>query len=336
MAGQEFIDENKLIELITEFKGKSITLLAHHNADIDSIGSGIILKSILEYICDCSVNLGAVESVSKLAVNAINNLKQRIEINPDLSSSDLIVLLDMSTPGQLSSYLSQFNASTAKKLIIDHHAKTDKSIEVDWIYSRPEATSTIELILSISKKLDYSLTKEEAKILLQGIIADTGHLKYATSQTFSNVGEILSNNDLSYQDVLQSLNMPTDVSEKTACLKAGQRLKMHKIKNFLIVTSKISSYEASAARSLIRLGADLAAVAAVREKENEIRISIRATKRLVDSLNINIGNELISGVAKIIEGSGSGHVSAAGANGKNINKFDDAFKFIINYISEHC
>lgn len=38
------------------------------------------------------------------------------------------------------------------------------------------------------------------------------------------------------------------------------------------------------------------------------------------------------GVAKIIQGTGSGHPTAAGANGKLVKKADEALKYIVEYV----
>jgi len=81
--------------------------------------------------------------------------------------------------------------------------------------------------------------------------------------------------------------------------------------------------------SLIRAGADLVGVAA--EKEDEIRISLRSNQNFYEKTKIDLGKDVIPGIAKIIQGTGSGHPTAAGANGKLVNRADEALKYIFEY-----
>ena len=143
---------------------------------------------------------------------------------------------------------------------------------------------------------------------------------------------MLEQHSLELSDILELLALPSDVSESIAKLRAAKRLKLYRIKDYILVTSKISSFEASAAKSLVRIGADLAVVAA--ERDDGVRISLRSNTKFARDTNIDLGKDLVPDVARIIDGSGSGHFSAAGANGKSKEKLEKAFDYVVKTVEK--
>jgi nanoRNase/pAp phosphatase (c-di-AMP/oligoRNAs hydrolase) len=69
------------------------------------------------------------------------------------------------------------------------------------------------------------------------------------------------------------------------------------------------------------LGADVAFVGA--EKEGEVRISSRANREMVKA-GIHLGKSILPGVMPLIKGDAGGHAGAAGANGTDASKLDEA------------
>jgi len=214
-------------------------------------------------------------------------------------------------------------------MIIDHHTVHDYTLKADFSFIDEESSSTVELVYDLLKELKVKIDEKIAKSVLLGTVAETAHLQYASLKNFQILSELMEKFSIDYQWILATLETPLDVSERIARLKASQRVQFDRIGNFLIATSKIASFEASAARALIRAGADLVGVAA--EKENEVRISLRSTQNFYEKTKIDLGKELIPKVAAIIGGTGSGHPTAAGANGKLVKKADEALKYILQY-----
>ena len=314
-------------EVIKQFKGKSVLLLGHKNADPDSVCSIIALSIGLKQL-GFKVRSGVVESASKISQKILDEIDESIEINPDLKT-DLIVMLDMSTEGQLSDFVQEIFSSSAKKMIIDHHAIHDYTLKTDFHFIDEKANSTVELVYDLLNELKVNINEKIAKAILLGTVAETAHLHYASLKNFEIIAELMKKFSIDYQWILATLETPLDVSERIARLKAAQRAKFERIGDFLVVASKVKSFEASAARLLIRAGADLAGVAA--EKENEVRISLRSTPNFYKKTKIDLGKELVPEIAKIIKGTGSGHPTAAGANGTLVNKADEALKYIVEY-----
>jgi nanoRNase/pAp phosphatase (c-di-AMP/oligoRNAs hydrolase) len=321
----------KILEVLKGSKGKSVLILTHHNADPDAIGSAIALSEAFGQF-GATARIGTVESVSTLSRKILDAVGKDVEIDPKLDS-DILFLVDTSSPGQLSYFGEKVLESKSEKIILDHHSvQKDLAIKADHSFINPDACSSAEIVFELLKKGKIELSKDTAFPLLLGMITDTAHLRYASSETFKTIAEILEKYDFSYEKALDLLSTTPDISESIARLKAAQRLEMTRVGDFLVATSQIRSFEASAARAFIRLGADIAIVVA--ERENEVRISMRSKTAFAQKTGIHLGNDLAPELAKIIEGTGSGHVTAAGVNGKNGKRIKEALKYVVDYVQK--
>ena len=111
-------------------------------------------------------------------------------------------------------------------------------------------------------------------------------------------------------------------SEKIARLRGANRIqKIHYIQNYIVVFSHVSSYEASACKALIDLGADASFIISFVPKTHEFRISSRAKGKLIRETSFHLG-EIMKIIGEKYHGSGGGHDGAAGAYGiiNNENK----------------
>jgi nanoRNase/pAp phosphatase (c-di-AMP/oligoRNAs hydrolase) len=116
-----------------------------------------------------------------------------------------------------------------------------------------------------------------------------------------------------YERVLNLLSIPLDKSERIARLKAAQRTVVYDEFDLLIAATKIRSYEASACRALIGLGADIAIACA--DKRDEVRISARSNLTVNRETGLDLARDVMEPLGEMIGGAGGGHPSAAGANG---------------------
>ena len=108
----------------------------------------------------------------------------------------------------------------------------------------------------------------------------------------------------------QLLEKEKEVSEKIAHIKALQRVKLIRINNWLIGISHLSSFSASAASLLTKVGFDIGIV--VSDDKNGFRITTRAKKQVCLKTGLHLGKI----VSKINNVSGGGHDGAATLNGK--------------------
>ena len=308
------------MKLFDEFKGKSILFLTHHNADVDSLASALLLKRLLK-----QGDIGVPGGVS-LSARHLLTPDTNILINPDPSSYDLVVLLDTSTADQFTGV----DISKAKAVIvIDHHSPHESLTSIALkSFIRPECVSCTEVICRVFKPV---LDRECARLVLLGIVSDSGRMRFASASTFSFVASLLDEHSFDYSSICDSLDRPLQLSERIACIKGAQRAELHRVGKHLALTAKLSSFEASAARSFLNLGADAAFVAC---DSGGARISARARISFIKEYDLHLGEDIMSKAGAVLGGSGSGHNAAAGANGPLIEKIDEALALCISLLRE--
>jgi nanoRNase/pAp phosphatase (c-di-AMP/oligoRNAs hydrolase) len=301
----------QVLHALKNLKGKNILILTHHNADVDAIASAIALGEYLKAQND--VKIATCESIAKPAKRIAESFE--ILIDPDCSKFDFVIVLDTSSSLQL---------KTAKNLkvdmIIDHHEKGDLHAQIEWIDKEAKATSF--MIYKILRGFGFQLTKKLAKILCAGIVADTAHLRLANREIFKALYELLDG--VEFSEVLKLVAVEEEISNRIASLKAASRAELFKFKDLIVAISNLSSHEAIACRSLVKLGADIAIIIA--KKDEEMRISSRARDKILD-YGINLA-EIFEKIGKFIEGQGGGHDLAGSANGK-VKPLKDVKRFIL-------
>lgn len=298
----------------------SVLVLTHHNADIDAVASAVGLAAGLGQL-GLRPGVGVAESVSKAARRIAEG--SDILIDPDCSAFDAVILVDTSVPEQLAAV-----KNLRADIIIDHHpAGPLAAAATAWI--EPSARSTAQMIYSLLKELGCTMNKNLATTLAAGIVGDTAHLRFASLVEFEIITELLRAG-ADYGTVLGLLSTPVDQSDIIAGLKAAARMQVWKVDKIVIAISKLGSHEAPAARQLLRLGADIAIVAAV--KENEVRISSRA-KETIEQYGIDL-SEIFKGVGELVGGTGGGHPTAGSANGTKPKAVDDALDYCVKAIAK--
>ena len=171
---------NQLMALMA--RSDNVLVMGHRSGDFDSFGASIGIAKIA-MLCGVKVNI-AVELRDKnlepcIAVMQQTDTYSQVFVDNadglDLVNSDtLVVLVDHNAVGR-----AQFSdiSSKAKKIaIVDHHRKTDSfSDTVEIYYIEPSASSTCELVTEMleSAVSSQNLIKEEADMLLAGILLDT-------------------------------------------------------------------------------------------------------------------------------------------------------------------
>jgi nanoRNase/pAp phosphatase (c-di-AMP/oligoRNAs hydrolase) len=142
---------------------------------------------------------------------------------------------------------------------------------------------------------------------------DTRHFMLATSEAFRIAANLVAKG-VNALEAMKSLQVPMAESERIARLKASQRLVITRMGGWILVSTHVGSHQASAARALVMLGADVAIVAA--EKKAQVRMSLRSTQDFYDKTKVHLGRDVAKKVGKIIQGAGGGHALAAGIYGQ--------------------
>lgn len=297
-------DNALLKKIIERLRIEPGLILLHHNADIDAVGSAIALKNAYP-----GYTIGAFENVSQISRKFLSRFQDiSIITEPELEKFKTIVILDTSTPMQLGLQGQELH----DYIVIDHHVCTN-SWDTDLYYCDETKSSCAEIIFELLEAIEFSITPEIALALCGAILADSGHFKFATSDTLINFARLLDLGNIKAGEVFEILGNrdKMDSSQRIAHLKGAQRLKYEQVYGFLIVSSILSSYEASLCKNLIVLGADIAFVGA--QRGEQLRISGRANRELVER-GVHLG-EFFKDLGSELMCEGGGHDGAGGLNG---------------------
>jgi len=302
------LKEKEILLIRMVRKANKIVITSHQNSDVDAVLSCYVAKKIINAlnpratvdIITPGMNLQAKRVTESLGIAS------EIGEGDGLPQYDLCLLMDVNNLAHIGT-LKDDIASDKPMIIIDHHRPSIGMPPCAISIIDDRAVATAEVLCDILMGLDLKPTKEEALCLLIGILSDSRRLMIGTEKTLRDVAFLLSHG-ASLPEAVAVLNIPMSYPEKIARLKASQRASLYSLGPWIIAISSVGSYEASAARALIDLGADLAAVC--NELDGEVRLCARANEELIRSTNMHLGEELEK-LGSMMSGSGGGHASAA-------------------------
>jgi phosphoesterase RecJ-like protein len=305
----------EIIRILDEQRAQRILLLCHQNSDPDAVCSAYAFQGLLQKIKpNLIVEIGTGEGISRLSKNIFRFLPISINLNPDVEQAQTIILLDTNTIQQLGALAERVLEAKVPIIVVDHHSSHPETQKIcNLCIVNEEASSTCNIIYNFYKEQYLKPGTNEAKALFLGMAFDTRHFVLANSLTFKAVAEIV---DLGVNapEVLGILSMPMDFSERVARIKACQRAQVVRINNWIIALSKVSAFQASAARALTDLGAHVSAVAG--QKDDTVELSLRCTREFVEKTKIHLGKDIAKQLGEALRGQGGGHAMAAGVNGK--------------------
>jgi len=299
---------------LSELKNKKILILSHAGADVDGISSAAALHEFLKSKKMNSV-IGAIDRINLTALNVIKKLGIEVQLNPDLSKFDGIIVVDTNTFKMFGSKEKELRNFKKPVFVIDHHQKQKHSItEGKYNYINESFVSTTELVYQLFRQEDFKINSKAASLIALGIITDSSGFYISDFRSFQIMAEMLKETKKTYGELLELLQRDETPGEKIAKLKAAQRVKIYKIGELIAVTTNVGSFESDAANALIKLGADIA-FSASQDKES-IALSGRAKTFLVDKEGFNVAKNVIEILPNYFEGHGGGHAGAAGFNGR--------------------
>jgi nanoRNase/pAp phosphatase (c-di-AMP/oligoRNAs hydrolase) len=311
-------------------RGRAL-ILCHHNADPDAICSAQALKELVESLSPgAEAHILLPEGASSASRRVMEALGIEASEEAELERADVMVVVDTSSLNQLGSMASALASSEAYKVFIDHHAPS-KEVEglADLYYVDDEASSTSELIYRLYDALRLRPSERAARAMLIGIAYDSRHLSIAGSETFRVVSRLLELG-AEIEEAWRLLTVEMGRSERIARLKAGQRTTLHEVEGWIIASSHVSSHQASAARGLIGLGADVAVVAG--GVWEDVRVSLRSTEQFHRETSIHLGRDIAQSLAEELEGSGGGHPTSAGLNLRG--DYEEVLKRCVELLAE--
>jgi len=275
------------------------------------------LAELLKALCPgIDVVCYAAEGVSKVSKRILEHLGFEFSGEAPLSEADILFMVDTNNTEQLEDLKGPVEARAREVplVVIDHHARHPDTERLAALYIVDDsASSTCELVLRLYEELGLKLDKRVAEALFLGIAYDTRHLVFASASTFLAVARLVEAGARP-RELFPLLTVEMDYSERVARLKACMRARVYKFGEWLVAFSHVSAFQASAARALLSLGADLAIVAG--EREGRLRVSMRATNKFASQTGIHLGRDLARPLGELINGMGGGHALSAGANGE--------------------
>jgi nanoRNase/pAp phosphatase (c-di-AMP/oligoRNAs hydrolase) len=245
----------------------------------------------------------------------LKSIPTTVVSSPILDKADAVILLDTNNLQQLGDYGKQIETTEKPVLIIDHHTVNPETKRVSNLQIVDEqASSTCEIIFDLFKQASVKPRAKEAQALFIGIAYDTRHFSIANSKTFRVATELINLGAVA-EEALALLEMSLDTSERVARLKAARRVRVVRIGEWVIVLSNVSSYQASAARALIGLGAHIAVVGGIRGKL--VRVNMRSSREFFQETGIHLGRDIAEPLGRYLGGFGGGHGTSAGVNGES-------------------
>lgn len=297
-------------------ESSSLLILGHQNADPDAVCSMAAIAEMYRFVNkDGTVSL-VCDDVSRLATQVLQTFAPGITVSRAVEGEyELIIIVDANNRFQLGEALKSFRNDPSKTILIDHHEPSSEANEIaEHLVVKSDKSSACEIIIDLFDDLGLSFTETTANLLLAGILFDTRRFFYTTATTLSTAIRLVKAG-ANYQACVNALVTKPDRSEKIARLKAAARSETYILDDWIIVTSRVSAFEASACRALIELGADVAIVGGTPSKDI-VRISSRSTTEFYQQTHISLGTDVMEPLGEIIGGVGGGHPNAAGANGK--------------------
>jgi len=322
--------KNELCKVISS--SRSVAIVTHKNADPDAFFSAYAISKLVKELCGIKADLYFPESVSAITKRIVEYFSLKVDyLSKGIKDRryDLVFVIDTGSPEQLGEYVELISREEVKVALIDHHFTHSFFLGKAILYVDAEAKSTAELVYQLYKECGVQIPKDIAQYLLIAILYDTRQFSIARPLTFKVAAELLEIVG-EYKSLAGIIKTPMNISEKIARLKASMRMNLFRAGDYLIAITNVGAYEASAARAILDLGADMAFVIS---ENGTIRVSARAKQNIVRNLGIHLGKDVMVKLGELIGGTGGGHDAAAGAEGKNVS-VDYVKGLIIKILSE--
>lgn len=293
---------------------KGVLIITHVNADPDALAAALLLKHFLENAGVSNVKMAFPGGPSKLSRRLLKNLGLNFEyiVEPSCEIVDSVAIVDTSDRNRVGNFATVIN-NVETLFVLDHHTPPgDLAKRANLTIILEEPASTL-IIYRVIEELKIPLPPALATLAIAGVLFDTRRFIHVSPAALELTACMLKRGG-DYLKALELLEEETDFPEKVARLKGAVRSSVIRLGEFLVVVSEVSSYEASVARSLITLGADVSIVAC--KVDNECRLSIRFSRKFGEKTGLHVGRHIIPELAKRMRGSGGGHELAGGFNGK--------------------
>ena len=163
-------------------------ICTHVNPDGDAIGSSLALKLYLERMGKQATVIvpNIFPDFLKWLPGADTILiytKQAELTKKAVEEADLIIVCDLNQPSRMAGLEADIMASTAPRILIDHHLDPDTDF-CQEMHSEPQACAAAEVICHILSELDEldNISYDEATCLYCAMMCDTGAFSFNSNR----------------------------------------------------------------------------------------------------------------------------------------------------------
>ncbi len=299
----------QILSLLGWKEVKLIILVCHHNADPDAVCSGFAISHLVSKLYGAEATLMAPDGISSSARSFLSALGISVEC-PNLEGCDLIIVVDTSSLSMLGGAAKLLLDSKVPIVQIDHHSPSPSMESIaSFRLLDEESPSTTELVYSLFKISEVQISEKLAQVFVFGIVAESGNLSRLRNSSLCSLCELLQRGG-DVEAALNGLKKEMPLDERIARLKSAQRILLKRVGDILIAISHVGSYHSSAARSLLVLGADLAATVA--KNKDGLKIAVRASENYISRTGLHVGRDICMPLGKLLGGEGSGHRTVGG------------------------
>ena len=174
------VDWSAFVEVIKAHQ--KFVLTSHIRPDCDALGSELGMAGVLEALGKDVVIVNGHSTPPNLAfidpTQRIRTIGEDIQLE-DLEDREVLMVLDTSAWAQLGPMGDVLKATSAKKIILDHHVSSDDLGAEP--FKNTEAEATGRLVLEAAEQLSVQLTPEIATPLFAAVATDTGWYRFASA-----------------------------------------------------------------------------------------------------------------------------------------------------------
>lgn len=185
--------KNKAPEIFSEIqKANNILMHCHPSPDPDSIGSTLGLYHSLKHL-NKNIHIISGDSPIPTSVSSLPGIDQIISKNwtqININDYDLFIILDSSSPGQITDKVKIEFPLPIKSVVIDHHKSNSSFADINLVdFSYP---ATCQMVADLLDMWNVTITPESATCLLLGMYTDTGGFVYppTDSSTFETAAKL--------------------------------------------------------------------------------------------------------------------------------------------------
>ena len=174
------VDWSAFVEVIKAHQ--KFVLTSHIRPDCDALGSELGMAGVLEALGKDVVIVNGHSTPPNLAfidpTQRIRTIGEDIQLE-DLEDREVLMVLDTSAWAKLGPMGDVLKATSAKKIILDHHVSSDDLGAEP--FKNTEAEATGRLVVEAAEQLSVELTPEIATPLFAAVATETGWYRFASA-----------------------------------------------------------------------------------------------------------------------------------------------------------